>query len=102
MTGKFFLTWLLAFVVWMVGSFLAHGVLLSSQYAKLANLFRQPAESQQYFHFMVLAHILMAGAFTWIDTRGVEAFSTRKLGRAHWPEASQTTARELAERRVGV
>jgi hypothetical protein len=73
MTGKFFLTWLVVFVVWMLGSFVAHGVLLGTQYAKLANLFRQPPEAHQYFHFMMLAHVLMAGAFTWIYTRGVEA-----------------------------
>lgn len=73
MSGKFVRVWVVAFVVWMAGSFVVHGVLLGAHYARLPNLFRQPPEAQQYFHWMILAHVLMAGAFTWIYGRGVEA-----------------------------
>lgn len=73
MGGKFVLGWIAAFVVWMAGSFVVHGLILGPQYAKLTSLFRQPPEAQQYFHFMILAHAIMAGAFVWIYSRGVEA-----------------------------
>ncbi len=33
---------------------------------------RPEAEAQQMMHLMILAHVLMAGAFTWIYARGVE------------------------------
>jgi hypothetical protein len=56
----------------MAGSFLVHGKLLHDDYATLPNLFRPEAESQQYFPLMLLAHVILAGAFVWIYSRGVE------------------------------
>jgi len=73
MDKKFLLAWLAAFVVWFLGSFVVHGVLLAGDYSKLTNLFRTPEQSQPLFAFMLLAHVLMSGAFTWIYARGVEA-----------------------------
>jgi hypothetical protein len=73
MKKKFFIAWTVIFVAWMAGSFVVHGVLLHDDYAKLPSLFRPEAEAQQYFPFMVLAHIILAGAFAWIYSRGVEA-----------------------------
>ncbi len=72
MKGKFFLGWVAAFVAWMAGSFVVHGVLLHDEYGKLPNLFRTEADSQRYFPLMILAHIVMAAAFVWIYSRGVE------------------------------
>ena len=73
MNKKFLIAWLLTFMLWMAGSFVVHGVLLHDDYAKLPNLFRSEAESQQYFPLMILAHVIMSGAFVWIYARGVEA-----------------------------
>jgi hypothetical protein len=73
MDKKFFIAWGAIFVVWMAGSFVVHGVLLHDDYAKLPALFRPEAEAQQYFPLMILAHIILAGAFAWIYSRGVEA-----------------------------
>jgi hypothetical protein len=73
MNKKFFIAWIAIFVAWMVGSFVVHSVLLHDDYSKLANLFRTESEMQQYFPLMVLAHVLLAGAFAWIYARGVEA-----------------------------
>jgi hypothetical protein len=73
MNKKFFIAWLVIFIVWMAGDFLVHGVLLKSDYLQLARLYRSDAESQGYFHWMLLAHVLMAGAFAWIYERGREA-----------------------------
>jgi hypothetical protein len=73
MNRKFFIGWLVVFVVWMAGSFVVHGLLLGADYAKLPNLFRPPAEAHQYMPLMILAHVIMAGALTWIYSRGAEA-----------------------------
>ena len=73
MSKRFFIAWVVVFVVWMMGDFVVHGLLLSADYAKLPNLFRPEAESQQYVPWMLVAHVIMAGAFVWIYARGAEA-----------------------------
>ena len=72
MNRKLVVAWIVAFVVWMGGSFVVHGVLLHDDYARLPNLFRSEAESQRFMPFMLLAHIIMSGAFAWIYSFGVE------------------------------
>ena len=73
MDKKFLLAWLVVFVVWFSGSFVVHGLLLQADYASLGKLFRTPQESQPLFPFMLLAHVIMSGAFVWIYSRGAEA-----------------------------
>jgi hypothetical protein len=73
MNKKFLIAWLVIFIVWFFGSFLVHGVLLGPDYKALAVLFRSDADAQRYFPLMLLAHVLLSGAFTWIYARGVEA-----------------------------
>ena len=72
MNKRFFIAWIAFFVVWMGGSFVVHGMLLHDDYMALARLFRTEAESQAYFPWMILAHVLMSGALVWIYSRGVE------------------------------
>ncbi len=72
MKNKFFLGWIAVFVVWMAGSVVVHGMLLRDDYLSLPNLFRPEAEAQKYFPLMILAHVVMAGAFVWIYSRGIE------------------------------
>ncbi len=74
MNRKFFIAWLVLFIAWMAGSFVVHGALLGPDYAKLTGtLFRPEADAQKYFPLMILAHVILAGAFVWIYARGVEA-----------------------------
>src|SRR3984893_8058188 len=73
MNKKFFIAWILLFLAWMCGSFVVHATLLHDDYSKLTNLFRPEAEGRNYFPLMVLAHVIMSGAFVWIYSRGVEA-----------------------------
>jgi len=73
MNKKFAVAWVVIFVVWMVGSFIVHGLLLHDDYLKLSNLFRPEADGQKYFPLMILAHVILAGALVWIYSRGVEA-----------------------------
>ena len=73
MNKRFFLAWLAVFIAWFIGSFIVHGMLLHADYAQLSNLFRKEAEAQNFFPLMLLAHVIMSGAFVWIYARGVEA-----------------------------
>ena len=73
MNKRFFIAWLVVFIIWFAGDFVVHGVLLHADYASLANLFRREEEAQNFFPFMILAHLLMSGALVWIYARGVEA-----------------------------
>ena len=70
---KFFTTWIVVFIVSMAGSFVVHAELLHGDYAALASLFRTEADAQRYFPLMIIAHVIGAGAFTWIYMRGHEA-----------------------------
>jgi hypothetical protein len=73
MNARFLLAWLVLFLLWMAGSFVVHGVLLGGDYAKLVPaLFRTPEAAQPYFPLMVIAHVLLSGAFAWIYQRGRE------------------------------
>ena len=72
MNKKFLISWLVVFVVWMVGSFVVHATLLGEAYASLGALYRPAEEQQAYFPFMLAAHVIMAGAFVWIYQRGQE------------------------------
>jgi len=73
MNSKFFIAWLVVFIAWFIGSYIVHGVLLNGDYMALSMLFRTPADSQKYFPLMILAHVLLSGAFAWIYARGVES-----------------------------
>jgi hypothetical protein len=73
MNRKFFIAWAVVFVVWMLGSILVHGMLLRDDYARLSTIMRPEADAQKYFPLMILAHVLMSGAFAWIYSKGVEA-----------------------------
>jgi hypothetical protein len=73
MNKKFLIAWIVIFIVWFAGSFVVHGVLLHDDYAKSASLFRTEADSQSYFPLLILAHLILSGAFVWIYSRGVES-----------------------------
>jgi len=70
---KFVIAWIVLFVAWLVGSFVVHGMLLRPDYMQLSSLFRLESDQQRYFPLMILAHVILAGAFVWIYARGVES-----------------------------
>jgi len=70
MDGRFWISVVVLFVVGMTIGFVVHGMLLTSDYAQLPNLLRTQADSQNYFMWMLLAHVLMAVGFTWIYRQG--------------------------------
>jgi hypothetical protein len=73
MNKKFIIAWIVVFVAWFFGSFLVHGVLLRAEYMHLTNLFRAEGDQQKYFPLMILAHVILSGAFVWIYAHGAEA-----------------------------
>ena len=73
MNKKFLIAWVVVFVVWLLGSIAVHGMLLHEDYLQLPSLMRTEADAQNYFPVMILAHVLLAGAFVWIYSRGAEA-----------------------------
>jgi hypothetical protein len=73
MNRKFLIAWLVVFVAWFAGSFVVHALLLQGDYMQLASLYRPESDQQKYFPAMILAHVLMSGAFVWIYARGVES-----------------------------
>jgi len=72
MNAKFLISWLVMFVLFMAVGFAVHGGLLKADY-EATGLMRSEAEQQQFFMWMILAHVFLAGAFTWIYLRGMEA-----------------------------
>ena len=71
MNKKFLVAWIVLFVLYLAFGMLIHGVILGDDYMA-TGLMRPEAEAQNLMHLMILAHVLMAGAFTWIYARGVE------------------------------
>ncbi len=71
MDKKFFLAWIVLFILFMAGGIVVHGVLLGDEYAA-TGLMRPEAEQAGFMAWMIVAHVMMAGAFTWIYARGVE------------------------------
>ena len=72
MTGKFWISVVVMFVLSMALGFLVHGYLLAPEYARLTNLFRQGADAESHFAMMLLAHVFIAVGFTWVYLRGRE------------------------------
>jgi hypothetical protein len=72
MTKRFFIAWIVVFIVWFAGSFVVHGVLLHDDYAQLSRLFRSETDAQAFMPWMVVAHLMLSGALVWIYSRGVD------------------------------
>ena len=71
MNKKFLIAWLVMFVLYFAFGFIVHGILLHDDY--LATGIMRPEDQQQgMMGLMILAHVMLAGAFTWIYARGVE------------------------------
>lgn len=71
MNSRFWIGWLVVFVLWMGCGYLIHDLMLGADYAALPNLFRPEAEVHEGILHLAIAHLIMAGAFTWIYSRGV-------------------------------
>lgn len=72
MTKRFWLSFVVLFVVSMLLDFAIHGWHLHGAYQALPNLYRSDADGQHYFGWMLLAHALIAYAWVWIYLKGRE------------------------------
>ena len=72
MNKKFLISWVAVFIAWMIAGVVVHGIWLGETYAAMTNIMRPEAEQQSLMPFMMIAHVLMAGAFVWIYQRGQE------------------------------
>ena len=72
MIKKFVISVIVIFIVSMAFGFLVHGLLLAQKYAQLPNLFRQGQDAQNYFPYMLLAHVFLAAGFVWVYVKGKE------------------------------
>ena len=71
MNKKFLVAWLVMFILYFAFGFIVHGVLLHDDYLA-TNIMRPEDQQQQLMVWMIVAHVMLAGAFTWIYARGVE------------------------------
>ena len=70
MNRQFLISALVMFIATMIAGFVVHATLLSADYAALPKLYRPEEDSQNYFHYMLLAHVLMAIGLTWVYRMG--------------------------------
>jgi hypothetical protein len=69
---KFLISVVAMFVMAWALSFVVHGMLLSSDYASTARVWRPMAEAQRMWPVFLLAHLCTALAFSWIYIKGKE------------------------------
>ena len=53
--------------------FLVHGNLLHADYVALPDVFRSDQEGMNFFHWMLLAHLMIGFALTWVYRQGMQA-----------------------------
>lgn len=73
MNIKFIISVVVLFILSLGLGFVVHGTLLSDQYGQLPNLYRTMEDSENYFGYMLAAHLLIAIGLTWIYRMGHEA-----------------------------
>jgi hypothetical protein len=70
---RFFISGFVMAVASLMAGFLVHATLLHPDYLMLPNVFRSDEEGMHYFQWMLLAHLMIGFALTWIYRQGVQA-----------------------------
>ncbi|GAA3932686.1 hypothetical protein [Luteimonas lutimaris] len=70
MDKRFWVCGLVMSVAALLLGFVIHGLLLAPDYAALGPMFRSDDDGRHYAHWMVLAHVLIGFAMTWIYAQG--------------------------------
>ena len=73
---RFFVSGLVMAVASLMVGFLVHATLLHPDYMLLPDVFRSDEEGMNFFHWMLLAHLMIGFALTWIYRQGVQAGSS--------------------------
>jgi len=72
MNKQFILSVIVLFFVVTILGIVIHGLLLGQYYATMPNIMRTQEETQDLFHIMVLANLLIAIGLTWVYRMGRE------------------------------
>jgi hypothetical protein len=73
MDKRFWIAGIVASLLLFVLGFVAHGLVMTSDYMNYKHLFRTEAEAMGNMPIMTIAHIIMGFAFAWIYAKGVDA-----------------------------
>jgi len=73
MEKRFWISGVAAFLVAFTGSWLVHGMWLTSDYMRTPQIFRPEADAGAHFPFMIVAFILLGFSFAWIYRQGISA-----------------------------
>ena len=73
MNAKFLISVVVLFIASLGLGFVVHGTLLGGLYAQLPELYRSMEDSQNYFGFMIAAHVFIAIGLTWVYRMGHKA-----------------------------
>ena len=79
MDKRFWVCGLVMSIAALLLGFIVHGVLLAPDYAALGAMFRSDADSSRYAPWMVLAHVLIGFAMTWIYAQGFSSGRSTSL-----------------------
>lgn len=70
MGKQFWISGVVMSIATMIAGIVVHGMLLAPDYAALAEVYRNDQESAGYMHWMILAHVFIGFAMTWIYRQG--------------------------------
>ena len=70
MTRKFIVSVVVVFLLTQLIGFLVHGMALAESYAQLPQIMRTEEDQMGLFHFMILAHLILAIGITWLYRMG--------------------------------
>jgi hypothetical protein len=73
MDKRFWISGVVMSIATLMAGFVVHGTLLAGDYQALGALYRPEAEQMNYFPYMILAHVLMGFAMTWIYRQGIDS-----------------------------
>ena len=70
---RFFVSGIVMAIASLMTGFLIHANLLHADYAALPEVFRSDEEGMNFFHWMLIAHVMIGFALTWIYRQGVQS-----------------------------
>ena len=73
---RFFVSGIVMAVASLMVGFLVHATLLHTDYMLLPNVFRSDEEGMNFFHWMIMAHVMIGFSLTWIYRQGVQVGSS--------------------------
>ncbi|MGH8077735.1 MAG: hypothetical protein ACREPE_10465 [Lysobacter sp.] len=73
MDKRFWISGVVMSIAALLLGFIVHAVLLKPDYLLLPNIMRSEGDSQRYFHYLVIGHVLIGFAMTWIYRQGVDS-----------------------------